>query len=182
MLTQSLTLKEFLQIPETKPASEFINGKVIQKAMPQGEHSRLQSKLCNVINQVTETTKIAYAFSELRCTFGEKSLVPDISVFRWQRIPRLTNGRIANRFEIYPDWTVEILSPNQSQTKVLGNLLHCSEFGTELGWLIYPEEESVLVVLSEGKVKLLGGNDLLPVLNGVDLELKVEDIFKWLIF
>jgi Uma2 family endonuclease len=182
MLTQSLTLKEFLQIPETKPASEFINGKVIQKAMPQGEHSRLQSKLCNVINQVTETTKIAYAFSELRCTFGEKSLVPDISIFRWQRIPRLANGRIANRFEIYPDWAVEILSPNQSQTKVLGNLLHCSEFGTELGWLIYPEEESVLVVLSEGRVKLLGGNDLLPVFNGVDLELKVKDIFKWLIF
>ena len=56
-ISQVLTLKEFLKLPETKPASEFIDGEVIQKPMPQGEHSRLQSKLCSVINQVTEAAK-----------------------------------------------------------------------------------------------------------------------------
>jgi Uma2 family endonuclease len=181
MLTKSLTLEKFLQLPETKPASEFINGEIIQKSMPQGEHSRLQSKLCSVINQVTETAKIAYAFSELRCTFGSKSIVPDISIFRWSEIPRLANGRIANRFEINPNWAIEILSPNQSQTKVLGNLLHCAEFGSELGWLIYPEEASVLAVLPGAKVKLLQGDDSLPVIDGIDLKLKVKEIFQWLI-
>ncbi|MFN5472416.1 MAG: Uma2 family endonuclease, partial [Pseudanabaena sp.] len=64
------SLEAFLELPETKPASEFINGQIIQKVMPQGEHSRLQVKLCTNINQVVETPKIAYAFSELRCTFG----------------------------------------------------------------------------------------------------------------
>jgi hypothetical protein len=43
--TESLTLEAFLALPETKPASEFINGQIIQKPMPQGEHARLQSKL-----------------------------------------------------------------------------------------------------------------------------------------
>jgi Uma2 family endonuclease len=181
MLTKSLTLEKFLQLPETKPASEFINGEIVQKPMPQGEHSRLQSKLCSVINHVTETAKIAYAFSELRCTFGNKSIVPDISIFRWSAIPRLANGRIANRFEINPNWVIEILFPNQSQTKVLGNLLHCAEFGSELGWLIDPEEASVLAVLPGAKVKLLQGDDSLPVLDGIDLKLKVKEIFQWLI-
>ncbi len=37
--TKPLTLDEFLKIPETKPASEFIEGKIIQKSMPQGKHS-----------------------------------------------------------------------------------------------------------------------------------------------
>lgn len=179
-ISQVLTLKEFLKLPETKPASEFIDGEVIQKPMPQGEHSRLQSKLCSVINQVTEAAKIAYAFPELRCTFGEKSLVPDISIFRWERIPRSADGRIGNRFEICPDWAIEILSPNQSQTKVLGNLLHCSEYGTELGWLIYPEEESILIVFLEAKVQLLTGKVKLPVLSGINLELTVENVFSWL--
>lgn len=50
---ESLTLEEFLARPETKPASEFINGKVSQKPMPQGEHSILQGELCDRINQVT---------------------------------------------------------------------------------------------------------------------------------
>ena len=37
------TLEEFLQLPETKPASEYIDGKIYQKPMPQGKHSTLPS-------------------------------------------------------------------------------------------------------------------------------------------
>ncbi|MEO1683972.1 MAG: Uma2 family endonuclease, partial [Cyanobacteria bacterium J06631_12] len=59
----------FLQLPETKPASEYIDGRIIQKSMPKGRHSRLQGKLCATINQVTEEANIAYAFPELRCSF-----------------------------------------------------------------------------------------------------------------
>ncbi|WP_448564644.1 hypothetical protein [Trichothermofontia sp.] len=38
---QRLTLAEFLQQPETEPASEYWDGEMIQKPMPQGRHSRL---------------------------------------------------------------------------------------------------------------------------------------------
>jgi Uma2 family endonuclease len=41
------SLEEFLQLPETEPASEYINGEILQKSMPKGKHSRLQLKLCN---------------------------------------------------------------------------------------------------------------------------------------
>jgi Uma2 family endonuclease len=175
-----LTLEEFLRQPETKPASEFINGEIQQKAMPQGEHSRLQIKLCTGINQVAKEQKIAYALPELRCTFSERSLVPDVVIFYWDRIPRKELGRIANRFNTYPDWAIEILSPGQSQMKVLDNLLHCSKSGTKLGWLINPEEEIILAVFPEQKVELYQGQDVLPVLENIDLNLTVNDIFTWL--
>jgi len=178
--TQPLTLEEFLKLPETKPASEFINREIVQKPMPQGEHSRLQFKLCAVVNEVTEPQKIAIAFPELRCTFGGDSVVPDVVVFRWERIPVRPSGRIANRFEVHPDWSIEILSLNQSQTKVLGKLLHCSQHGTELGWLIDPEEESILVVFPEQRVQLLSGTAQLPIISGIALELTVEQVFSWL--
>ena len=61
-----LTLKEFLDIPETKPAREYVNGEITQKPMPKGRHSRLQGKLCSVINNLAEDSKIAYAFPELK--------------------------------------------------------------------------------------------------------------------
>ncbi len=176
----SLTLEEFLQLPETKPASEFINGEVRQKPMPQGEHSRLQWKLCEAVNRIAEPQKIAAAFPELRCTFGGASVVPDVAVFRWERIPRTKAGRVANRFNLYPDWAIEILSPNQNLTKVLGNLLHCSQHGTELGWLLNPAEESILIVLPEQRVQLLTGAQVLPVLAGLSLELTAEQVFSWL--
>ncbi|MEH1899873.1 MAG: Uma2 family endonuclease [Nostoc sp.] len=175
-----LTLDEFLKLPETEPASDFINKEIIQKPMPQGEHSRLQAKFCNVINDITESQKIAYAFPELRCTFGGASIVPDVSVFRWDRIPKTPSGRIANRFEIHPDWAIEILSPDQRLKKVLSKLLHCSRNGTELGWLINPEDESVLGIFPGQRVELSEGADKLPILEGIELELTVEQVFGWL--
>ena len=177
-----ITIEEFLQLPETEPASEFINGKIIQKPMPQGEHSQLQIDLCETINQIAKPQKIAKAFPELRCVFGGLAIIPDITVFRWERIPRFPSGRIANRFEIYPDWAIEILSPDQKYKQVLAKLLHCAEYGTELGWLLDAEDESILVVDSDRRVRELKNSDRLPVLTGISLELNVQQVFSWLIF
>ncbi len=149
--------------------------------MPQGEHSILQVELCKVVDGVAEPQQIAKAFSELRCVFGGAAIVPDVSVFRWHRIPRTPSGRVANRFEIHPDWAIEILSPEQSQTKVLANLLHCVEQGTELGWLLDPENETVLAIFPELRVKLYQGTEPLPILPDLDLTLSAADIFNWLV-
>jgi Uma2 family endonuclease len=179
-LVKSITLEEFLELPETKPASEYIDGKISQKPMPQGEHSLLQVELCEAINRTAKPPKTALAFPELRCVFGGAAIVPDIAVFRWERIPREASGRIANRFQTHPDWAIEILSPDQSQAKVLRNLLHCSQNGTELGWLIFPEEASILTIFPNQRVEMLTGEDSLPVLSNIDLSLTVEQVFSWL--
>ncbi|MBE9065699.1 Uma2 family endonuclease [Leptolyngbya cf. ectocarpi LEGE 11479] len=178
---QSLTLDAFLKLPETQPASEFINNQLVQKPMPQGEHSLLQVALCKAIDGVAESQRIAKAFSELRCVFGGAVVVPDVSVFRWQRIPRKASGRIANRFETYPDWAIEILSPAQAQTKPLEKLLHCIEHGTELGWLLDPEADSVLTISSESRIKLHRNQEIVPVLSDLELALSAQDIFDWLV-
>jgi Uma2 family endonuclease len=178
--TKTLTLEEFLTLPETQPASEFIEGKIAQKPMPQGEHSRLQSKLVSTINEVTESSRIAYAFPELRCVFGGRAIVPDISVYRWDRIPLTSSGKIVNRFEIHPDWAIEILSPDQSQTELLGKLLFCSSAGTELGWLINPFDEAILVITPVRQVDIVQGDRTLPMLGNIHLTLTANEIFGWL--
>ena len=124
--SKPLTLQDFLQLPETKPASEYIDGYIIQKPMPKGRHSRLQGKLCASINQVTEDAKIAYAFPELRCSFGGRSIVPDVAIFQWEHIPFTPEGEVPDNFNIAPDWTIEILSPDQRPNNVLCNILNCS--------------------------------------------------------
>lgn len=47
---KTITLDEFLQLPETKPASEYIKGAIIQKPMPQGKHSTIQGELITKVN------------------------------------------------------------------------------------------------------------------------------------
>ncbi len=177
------TLEEFLQLPETKPASEYIDGQIYQKLMPQGQHSTLQVELASAINQVGKTKKLAYALTELRCTFAGQSIVPDIAVFEWQRIPIDENGRIANRFEIAPDWIIEILSPEQSASKVIRKITFCLKNGTKLGYLVDAEDELITVFQPNSLPEVKDKQDILPVLDILqNWQLTVEDVFSWLSF
>jgi Uma2 family endonuclease len=180
--SKSLTLEEFLKLPETKPASEYIDSQIIQKPMPQGKHSVIQSELVPEINAIVKPKKIARAFPELRCTFGGRSTVPDVSVFVWDRIPCDENGEIANVFRLAPDWTIEILSPDQSQTKVTKNILHCLKYETQMGWLIDPMEQSVFVFTPKQQPEVFEEpEELLSVPTfAAELRLTVGDLFGWL--
>lgn len=177
----TLTLKEFLQLPETKPAQEYIHGQIYQKPMPKGKHSAIQSFLTAQINQIEINTKKCRAFTELRCTFSDRSLVPDISVFTWARIPLDRNGEIENDFTIAPDWTIEILSPEQISIRVIDNILFCLNHGTTLGWLIDPKERIVMSFLPNQQPQIAQGEEkllILPILS--EWSISVDDIFSYL--
>lgn len=164
---KSISLDEFLRQPETKPACEYVDGEIEQKPVPKGKHSLLQTRLSAQINQIAEPSKLGFALTELRCTFAGCSLVPDIAVFYWQNIPLDAEGEIANQFDKLPDWTIEILSPEQSQTRVIRNILFCLNSGTEVGWLIDPQELTILVFQSGQQPEIKQGNDEVAGLKGL---------------
>ena len=179
---KALSLDEFLKLPETKPASEFIEGQIIQKPMPQGKHSTIQGDFVPAVNSILKPQRVARAYPELRCTFGGRSVVPDVTVFTWERIPRDENGEVANSFAIAPDWTIEILSPGQSQTKVVLNILHCLAHGTQMGWLIDPAEKLVFVYFADRTLAVFEApSDRIPVPAFAEaFSLTVEQLFSWL--
>lgn len=179
--SQKYSLAEFLTLPETKPASEYINGKIQQKPMPQGKHSTLQGRLVTEINRVGQPEKRAYAFPELRCTFGDRSLVPDIAVFEWRNIPVDENGEIQNRFSLAPDWVIEILSPEQSPPRVIEKILFSLQQGSQLGWLIAPDDYSVTVFHPDRLAEFKEQDDRLPLLPVLDnWQLTAAELFSWL--
>jgi Uma2 family endonuclease len=179
-VTQSRTLEEFLQLPyiEESPAWEYINGEAIQKPMGGAKHSLLQKRLVSVIDGLGSNYE---AFPELRCTCGNRSVVPDVVVISSNQIPLDESGEIiSSGIDFAPVWVIEILSPAQSQTKVTGNILHCLRNGSQLGWLIDPSERSILVYQPDSLPDLLTGKDILPVLPDLNLTLSVDEVFAWL--
>nr|WP_041933199.1 Uma2 family endonuclease [Gloeothece verrucosa] len=178
----ALSLEEFLKLPETQPESEYLDGKIIQKPMPQGKHSRIQGKLVTTINAIAETERIALALPELRCSFGGQSIVPDVAVLKWENIPKDDNGDIANVVATSPDWIIEILSPEQNQSRVTNKILHCLNCGCKLGWLIDPQVHSLLIFPPQQQPLFFEEEDRqLPVPDFLtQLNLKVKDIFSWL--
>jgi Uma2 family endonuclease len=181
--TKPLTLEEFLKLPETEPASEYIDNQVIQKPMPQGKHSVIQGESVTAINAVVKPQKIARAFPELRCTFGGRSIVPDVSVFVWNRIPRDESGAIANVFQAAPDWIIEILSPDQSATKVTKKILHSLKHETQMGWLIDPDEQTIFVYQPNQQPEVFDEpEEQLPVPSfASELQLTLGVVFDWLL-
>ncbi len=180
-IQQKLTLEDFLELPETKPYSEYNKGEIEQKPMPQGQHSTIQIRLGTAINEIVLPKKLAHAFTELRCTFSGRSIVPDISVFAYDRIPKTPQGYIANKFEIYPDWVIEILSPEQSTNKVIKKIIFCIKQGTKLGWLIDPEDESVMIFQPDQFPEIKSEEEILPVLESLEnWQLSVKEMFNWL--
>ncbi len=141
---QPLALDEFLQLPEEKPALEYRDGVVKQKMAPLGEHSVLQSELLRLLDRVALMGQIGKAFPELRCTFDGASYVPDISVYRRERIPRTQTGRVADHFLIPPDVAVEIRSPGQTTGALSKRCAWYVEHGVQVALLVDGRDESVL--------------------------------------
>ncbi len=68
----------------------------------------------------------------------------------------------------------------QIRPRVTGNLLHCLKHGSQLGWLVDPNERSVLTYQPARLPDLLTGDDPLPTLEGIPLNLSAKQIFGWL--
>ena len=92
------------------------------------------------------------------------------------------DGSIANTFNAQPDWTIEILNPEQSSTRVTSNILHCLDHGCQLGWLIDPGERLVQIYDPDKRLTSLETPaDSLPVPPFADaLHLTVSQLFGWL--
>jgi Uma2 family endonuclease len=176
---QLLTLDAFLRMPQVdeSPAWELVDGQMQQKPMPKTRHSMLQKRL---LSAVDDHTRDYTALPELRCTFGGRSVVPDVAVVAWERIPVNALGEPEDNFMAAPDWTIEILSPDQKATRVMDNILHCLAYGCRLGWMIDPDDYAIFAFAPQREPEILRGNQVLPMLDGIELSLTVAQVFEWL--
>ncbi len=66
---------------------------------------------------------------------------------------------------------------------MIKNILHCLDNGTELGWLIDPQEQSVLVYFPAQQPAFFeAATDVLPVPDFAQaFELTLGELFGWLL-
>lgn len=173
-----LTLEEFLALPETKPAREFDEGVVTRKMSPKGRHSRLEWSIPDQVNRFAVPRKLAMAFPELRTTYRGASWVPDVAVYRWERIPRAADGKVADDFLEPPDIAIEIVSPRQSISMLIRKCLRAIARGVRIALVVDPQDEIVLVFRAGRPPQALHGADRIDldeVLPG--FELTVAELF-----
>lgn len=159
-ITQTrLSLEDFLRLPEEEPALEYEDGVVTQKMSPKGKHSRTQYRMAELFNRVAEPARQAIAFPELRATFGGRSYVPDVSIYRWERIPVDEAGEVRHDFTEPPDIAVEIASPEQGAGALIRRCLWYIANGVRATLLVDPDDKTVLVFRHGQAPQALRGAD-----------------------
>jgi Uma2 family endonuclease len=177
---RSMTLDEFLALPEEEPALELAaDGTVTQKVSPKGRHSSLQGGFVELIHNFARARRMARAFPELRTVFGGAAYVPDVAVYRWERIPATAEGEVPDDFTEPPDIAVEIISPGQTVTTLVRKCIWYVEHGVILALLVDPVDRSVLLFRPNALPRALRATDaidLSEVLPG--FEATVDQLFS----
>ncbi|MEM1427691.1 MAG: Uma2 family endonuclease [Cyanobacteria bacterium P01_H01_bin.130] len=170
----ALSLTAFLEREniDESPAWELVEGVPSQKPMPTLFHSILQKRLTALIDSFNSAYE---AFPELRCILSENSVVPDVAVVKRDRLPK-ENGPFIGA----PDWAIEILSPDQSMTRLIAKLQVCLGEGMQVGWIVDPMEQGVMVLLPGDRLALQRGADQLTGLDSLALELSADQLFSWI--
>ena len=175
---RGLTLDEFLELPDQKPALEFWEGVVTQKVSPKSDHGRLQPTIAKLLDHAAEPGNLGWAFTETRATFAGRSVVPDVMFYLRDRIPRDANGDMAQDFDAPPDIAVEIISPGQTVRELRDRCRWYVDHGVAIALFVNTRDRSVTRFRSGGyEVTLVGTDriDLAPMLPG--FQLAVQELF-----
>ena len=148
---------------------------------PKAKHSVLEGEIAEHINRKTRRRKIGMAFVELRCNFGGRSLVFDVSYLRWDRIALDENGEPVDDVFLPPDCAVEVISPDQSESVAAKKLHFAVRHGVKLGWLVNPYSRKVKLFQPSKAPATLAGKDVLsggPLMGG--FRCTINELFGWL--
>jgi Uma2 family endonuclease len=173
-----LTLEQFLQLPEEEPALEYVDGAVTQKMSPKGPHGRLQGRIYLRFELFGLEHRLACAFPETRVTIAGASVVPDLIVYRWERVPSDARGDVPEDFSEPPDIAVEIASPGQTLKDLADRCRWYVEHGVHVALLVIPRNRSIRVFRTGTELGPFRGSDRInlgDVLPG--FELAVDDLF-----
>lgn len=178
-----LSLEAFLRLPEIEesPASEFLDGRIVRKAVPKKKHALLTMRLLARLNEAAEPAGLGLAFPELRCTYSGRSIVPDIAFLLMEHIELDAEGEPLEETHWPPDIHIEILSPGQSSRLPLEKLEHSTSHGCPLGWFFDPASRVIEVHRPGRPPERLAEDGILegePVLPG--FRLPWIEVFGWL--
>ena len=161
-------------LPETKPETEWILGRAVQKVSPYRTHAKLQVLLGTALSAWAEGR--GDVGSEWRFRIappGEirRPLVPDVAFVANERLVGL-EGTDLDAPPFAPDVAIEILSPGDRMQGVEHKIAVYLAGGAAVVIVVDPSDRSVRLHDSRG-VRVLRGDDVLthPALTGFALPL-----------
>jgi Uma2 family endonuclease len=155
------TLADLLAIPPEERFHEIIDGELVQKATPTGEHGDAQSGIVSRLKGPFQRRPGGrwpggwWIYTEVEIELAASQIYrPDVVGWRRERVPERPTG---TPVRIRPDWVCEVLSPSNPGTDRVTKLNRYHQAGVQHYWIVDPMEGSLSVFrwTSEGYLLVL---------------------------
>jgi len=148
-----------------RPDCDYVDGVVEERNVGERDHARVQTELAILLNRFRHTGLRAFTEFRMRVREG-RYRVPDVIVT--QGVP---DEKILTR---PPLLCVEVLSPEDSLSRVLTRIQDYLDFGVPTVWLIDPTEQRIWVYRRNGMQE--ANRDVVKV-DGTSIEISFSEIF-----
>ena len=163
-----------ITLPETKPETEWVRGRALQKMSPTRDHARLQGAFNAALETwAGERAEVGPEWRFRVAPPGEpaRPLVPDVSLVWIERLRGLT-GRELQLPRLAPDVAVEILSSGDLRRDVNDKIATCLSAGCTLVIVVDPKKRIVELHDTSGRRVLAETANLMhAALPGFELSL-----------
>lgn len=151
-----------ITVPETKPATEWIRGRAVQKVSPQRKHALAQTRFAAALDAWAMSLGSGRVGTEWEFRLqppGEarRPLVPDVAYLSYSRVPFEPADR-ADMPRVAPDAVVEVLSPSDAIADIEERVRVYLAAGTAVVFLVDTESRSV-VARKPGALQAFGEGD-----------------------
>lgn len=166
-------------LPETKPETEWVRGRPLQKVSPQRTHSWLQGALVIELSRwATGRGRVGPEWRFRVAPPGEirRPLVPDVAYVSNERLHALSDADLEVP-PLSPDVAVEILSPDDRRIDVNDKIETYLRAGSSLVVVVEPQQRAV-ELHDPSAVTRLDENDAIEHAALPGFSYSVRDLFE----
>jgi Uma2 family endonuclease len=163
-------------LPETKPETEWVRGRALQKVSPAYNHGRVQMLFGMALTAWSDAGDHGRVASEWRFRVAPpgqvvRPLVPDVGYLSYEDLPAETPRELVEVPLAAPTVAVEVLSPDDRRPDVEDKIATYLAAGTRAVVVVDPKAETITV--HDGATHTLRAGDVLthPSLPGFSLDL-----------
>lgn len=181
--TQQMTIQQFalfVELPENVDKRyELIQGSAIEMPAPNPIHAHISGVIYAAILAYLKLHPIGFTFpdSVSYVLFDDTEVIPDGSFISHER-----QKTFPEKIMIPPDLAIEVVSPSNRPRQMLNKIELYLQSGTQLVWVIYPDEQVADVYRMDEDGRLIShkltlndsfdGEDVLP-----NFKLALKEIF-----
>jgi Uma2 family endonuclease len=165
--------------PETRPVAspvddrffEIVRGERVERPPTGTYQSLVRSILVQYLGAHARSNRLGRVVSKMLFKIneaGDPQRRPDVAFVSYDRWARDRKVDSENGWDVVPELFIEVVSPSNTASEVLGKVLEYFEAGARRVWVVYPIERQVYVYESAKKNRILGigdeldGEEILP--------------------